>query len=371
MKAVFVSPYLKNYHAGGGEKHLFDVALALPKQIEVCIAIPQFNGDTRDIEDQHLASYKQFYEQFLGVSLHRCRFIATPLFTNAPWWEKLWWTRSFSHLYYVSDGSAFFSLARRSILHIQTPPHLRPSFLTKLKVRTWSEISCNSQFTRSVFIRLFGASFNTSVLYPMADQQLFSVRQAKENIILHVGRFFVHQHSKRQDVIVEMFRQLLEKYPHHFDKWRLVLVGAIENQNYFQDVKAKSKGLPVELRTDCSRHELLNLYGKATIFWSATGYGKNEHNEPQVVEHFGKAVVEAMAAGAIPIITNKGGHSEILTDSLSHLLWKTKQECIERTAQVVQNMSTQGQLRRAVINRAKDFSQTKFRGQVRALFHLA
>ena len=71
----------------------------------------------------------------------RIHFIRSPLFTEAPWYTKLFWTRSFDYLYFVTDGSLFFSLAGRNLLHIQTPLLLQNhSWTFKLKSSQWQKL---------------------------------------------------------------------------------------------------------------------------------------------------------------------------------------------------------------------------------------
>ena len=59
------------------------------------------------------------------------------------------------------------------------------------------------------------------------------------------------------------------------------------------------------------RSRLRQLYAQARIFWHAAGYGECDER-PELSEHFGMATVEAMSAGCIPVVINKGGQPEIV-----------------------------------------------------------
>lgn len=368
-EVVFVSPYLKNRHAGGGEKHLFEVALALPSTYRPSIALPLDDNLTGDDLQRELNNYRQFYEQFLGTSLKRCHFITSPLFTNQPWWQKLWWTRHFDYLYYVSDGSLFFSLARHNLLHIQTPPHHQPSQLDLLKLKNWHQVSCNSLFTKNQFEKVFSRQKQVGVLYPMAKlNQSRPVK--KEKIIVSIGRFFPQLHAKRQDVLIEIFRQLRAFDPSLLRDWRLVLIGPVENEAYFRRIQGLAKNLPVTLITDAKRQELESWLYRASLYWSATGYGQDESESPQLVEHFGMALIEAMLAGAVPIVTKRGGHREILTGQLDQLLWQTKHECLTLSHRLIAQPQLRRRLRSAVTKRAKQFGEPQFKLAVKNLFSL-
>lgn len=371
MTVVFISPYLKDRHAGGGEKHLFDVALALPKEVTVNIAIslPIENFQTQELEEI-LLEYKQFYSNFIGQSLDHLQFVTTPLFTNAPWWSKIWWTKKFDTLYYVSDGSLFINLNKLAILHVQTPPILKPSFFSKFKLKFWNKVSCNSFFTRSIFEKQYGKTNKISVLYPMADHELFTIDHNKANLIIHIGRFFSHQHSKRQDVLVKAFSQLIQKYPKEFQSWKLIMIGDVENQAFFDKVRSLAKGLPIEFVSNCNRPKLIQYLASSKIFWSATGYDNHELLHPDKVEHFGKALVEAMASQVVPVVTAKGGHKEIMINKLERLTWESIDECVEITAQLVKNKSQLKQYSRLAQSRASDFAETDFKLNVITLFSL-
>ena len=80
-KVCLYSPYLPK-HFGGGEKYLFDVALALAERYEVFIAISQSENAEFAHSAEGFAVIKQNYERFLHRKLDSLTFIPTPLGTN-------------------------------------------------------------------------------------------------------------------------------------------------------------------------------------------------------------------------------------------------------------------------------------------------
>lgn len=331
MKIVLYSPYIPK-HTGGGEKYMFDVARTLARRYPVAIALAGEHYDIEAITDQ--------YRHFLADDLHQISFIPSPLGTNAPFWKKLAWTKQWDVLYYLTDGSLFFSMAKRNILHIQFPLKLdKSSPMQQLKLKNWQIKNTNSLFTKRVVEQSWPVKID-QVHHPMIDLQ--EIDQATKGVnkipvILSVGRFFRHLHSKRQDVLVEMFRQLVKDQLRLMKNWKLVLVGAVEDEEYIREIKQKSRGLAVEFYHDLDRSKLLNWYARASMYWHAAGYGVNQYQYPEKVEHFGISTAEAMAAGCIPIVHGKGGQVEVVGEQLAGCLWQTQQECIDKTVHFIKD----------------------------------
>lgn len=360
MKVCFYSPYFPN-HFGGGERHVLDIATHLPPQMEATIAFPKREG-----EEINVAELRTRYEKFYGAALAKITFSRCPINTSANFLQKLLWTKQFSDLFVVSDGSLFFSLARKNIAHLQIPFTNRfDGVFNRVKLQQW-QLNTNSHFTKTV-IEAHWRCQVASVLQPMVDSALFSLPNKKEKIILHVGRFFTQLHSKRQDVLVENFRQLLLTHP-EFRSWRLELVGGVEDAQYFQKIKRASLGLPITLHTDCSRAELLELYSKASIYWHATGFAVDEKLQPEKVEHFGITTLEAMAAGAVPVVVAKGGQREVLGAELLQLAWESPTACITQTKKLLENQTLLQHYQQLAKERAVAFGEARFTKQVAAIF---
>lgn len=61
---------------------------------------------------------------------------------------------------------------------------------------------------------------------------------------------------------------------------------------------------------DAPEQALADLYGQASIFWHATGLGEDAEADPNRMEHFGISIVEAMSAGAVPVVLGVAGPAE-------------------------------------------------------------
>lgn len=358
MKICFYSPYIPK-HAGGGEKHLFDVALAAAQKHEVNIALPEE-------EALNVAKIVKKYEAFMGASLSKLSFVASPLYHGSAV-QKMLWSAQYDALYYVTDGSLFFSLARKNYLHVQIPLLLdKSSFVERLKVKNWSHINTNSEFTKNVIEASWHVRVDM-VLHPQVSVPKKMMKK-KEQIILHIGRFFKQLHAKRQDVLIDIFRRLTERHSKVTKGWKLVLIGQVEDKEYFKELQAQAKGLNVEFMPDASHHQLEEMYKQAAIYWHATGFDVDEEKHPEKVEHFGITTVEAMAHSVVPVVLGKGGQPEILGELADDLAWSTKEQCLTITADLLKNKALYTDMQAAVFKRASTFDSTLFTAKVEEMF---
>ena len=354
MKVLFYSPYVPK-HFGGGEKHFFDVATTVAQKHDVFIALP----------DETANFSREKYEKFLNYSLEKLQFIPSKI-TSGSLFEKLQETRKFDYVYAVTDGSFFYSAAKQNNLHIQIPFTNPLNLWEKYKLRSWNIKNTNSEFTKKVVEKAWQTKI-TQVHYPLDNLNEITPVTTKEKVILHVGRFFKQLHSKRQDVLVSFFYLFLDQNPKLLKGWKLVLVGSIEDSEYFEEVKKQALGYPIELISNISREKLIALYQEAALYWHATGFEVDEEQFPQKVEHFGITTIEAMAAGCVPVVINKGGQKEIL-ESIPELLWNSQTECLVITQQLIADKSEYAKMQQRSLVAVQQFSKEIFQKAVWKMF---
>ena len=314
-KALIVSPYLD--HLGGGERYMLSVAAVL----ETLGHEVHFAWDSLE-EVSSLASMLgiKLISPQLAPSIKQLYFANNPLSMYQA-------TRAYDIVVYLSDGSIPLLGSKCNILHMQVPFHGvgGKSWKNQFKKRFIHHVIVNSQFTKTIIDKEYGV--NSTILYPPV--QPIACTAVKENIILSVGRFEPSLNAKKQDVLIDTWRALSPSLP----GWKLVLAGASTSEDWLKHLRDIAVGLPVEFAVNASYDQLCDLYGKATIYWHAAGYGIDETKNPELTEHFGISTVEAISALCIPLVVPRGGQSEIVSNPALH--WTTKQELIDKTLVVI------------------------------------
>lgn len=267
--------------------------------------------------------------------------------------------------FWVSDGSIPTLSARKNILHFQVPfaGVNGKSLLNKMKLFRINSIVCNSYFTKKAIDAEYGV--NSIVIYPPVDVDSFRSRN-KENVILFVGRFSGLLRSKGQKTLVAAFRKL---YDGGIKDWKLILAGGVEigEGGLINTLSKMAKGYPVEIVKSPKFDEIKKLYGKAKIFWSASGFGNDEVKNPSGVEHFGITVVEAMAAGAIPIVLNAGGHKEIVKDGINGFTFTKVSGLLGKTRKVIEAKGLYTKISAQAKIDSREFSNEKFEEKIKEL----
>lgn len=308
MKIAIYNPYLDTM--GGGERYTFSFAKLMLN-----------SGHSVDIQWSDGSILKRVIERF-GIDLSGATVL--PDINRGDGYDITFW---------VSDGSVPTLRSRKNLLHFQVPFHDvgGSSLLNKMKFFRINNIVCNSYFTKKIIDFEYGVS--SDVIYPPVDTDEF-VPKRKENVILYVGRFSNLKQSKHQDILVNCFKKI---YDSGIKNWKLVLAGGSEvgNNGYVANLKMTSVGYPIKIIESPSLKILKDLYGNAKIFWSASGFGEDEEINPESVEHFGMTVVEAMSAKCLPIVFDAGGHKEIVDNTKDGYLWKTEDELVNLTKDLI------------------------------------
>lgn len=332
MKAAIFNPYLDTL--GGGERYTMAIATTLANKNYIV-----------DIEWKD-SLIKERLEKRFDINLENINF--TQDIKRGDGYDVCFW---------VSDGSIPTLRARKNLLHFQVPfTHVGGNLLlNKFKLMRINKVVVNSKFTKKFIDKEFGV--DSFVLYPPVAVEKFKPKK-KENLILNVARFSNLMQSKRQDVLIETFKNFSKSN----SKFKLILAGGAEvgSDDFVKQLEQEIKGFQIEVIKSPDFKILKDLYGKAKIFVSAAGYKVDEEKEPQKVEHFGIAVVESMAAGCVPIIYNAGGHKEIIENNINGFLWNSTGDLYGYIKKVADNEKVR---REISINARKDsqkFSYEKF-----------
>lgn len=348
MRIGIFDPYLDTL--GGGEKYMLTAASCLSKSHDVAV----FWNDPSLLIKAH--------ERF-GLDFSRIPVVQNIFSPSVSLLRRLWETRKYDIIIYLSDGSIPFTLAKKLIVHFQFPVEwvFGQGLVTTLKLSRVYKIICNSMFTK----RFIDPKFNVEslVIYPPVDE----VRSAqKENVILTVGRFGrlpEGKNFKKQDVMIKAFKTMVDE---GLRGWKFVLVISFRQADMSEVEKLEelAKGYPIEIVKNVNYKKMHALYEKAKVYWHAAGFGEDVEKHPEWAEHFGIATVEAMGSGAVPVVINAGGQMEIVDDEKNGFLWNTISELKEKTRKLVDNPGLLLRLAKNAQEKAKVFTGNRFCQQI-------
>jgi glycosyltransferase involved in cell wall biosynthesis len=228
-------------------------------------------------------------------------------------------------------------------------------------IDTYSTIAAISEFSAEWVRKLWNRQ--SQILFPPCDDM--GLTSTKQKIILNVGRFIADaddgRNYKHQSLLVEAFKQMVDL---HGDGWELHFAGSVptdeSSREYAARLQQQVHGFPIVFHFNASRSELENLYQIASIYWHATGHGFDSDEHPAKQEHFGISTVEAMSAGAIPVVYGSGGQKEIVTHGVDGLFWIQIEDLINQTKALVHDPVRQQELSRQAVSSSKRFGRKAF-----------
>ncbi len=356
-KAVLYNPYLDTL--GGGEKYILSILKVLEEQ-----------GYSLDIFwDENLQH--EFKVKFNLSYDYLINFVPNIFADKLGFVKKLLQLKKYDYFFYVTDGSYFFSTAKNNFIYAMVPNAAlyRLSPVNKLKLANYKFIT-HSKFTQKCLTRL---GIDSTLLYPYMDQKFIMAEPEtfkKEKIILSVGRFFKHLHSKNQDKIIKSFSRLQKSSP-AFEKYKLILVGGLKQEDvpYYAALdKIAKKNKSITLKPNVSFHELYDLYEKSDFYWHFTGLGVDEKHFPEEVEHLGITPLEAMAMGCLTFCVNAGGPKENIQDGKTGFLFDSEGELFKKMKMVAGSPQDKTKIRRRAKEYILDhFTFSKFQRNVKKL----
>ena len=354
MRIGIYDPYLDD--AGGGEKYMMTIAECLSKNHDVDI----FWDDKQDI--------KIISDRF-GLDLSKTRLVKNIFSKDTSIVKRIPETKKYDALIILSDGSIPLTLSKKTFIHIQQPlPHISPNLRSGLKLKKINAVFCNSQFTKSFIDKEL--NIKSFVLYPPVDIKMKNLK--KENIILTVGRFRAKDvitgidDYKKLPVMINAFKTLVKA---GLKNWKFILAVSVKDKDKdaFWDLEKVAEDFPIEFLVNKSNDELWESYSKAKIYWHASGFGEDLNVHPEFAEHFGISTVEAMGAGAVPVVINRGGQKEIVKEGITGFLWDTLEQLEQKTLELVGNDKLMSKLSGNAKEDSKNFSKQKFCDEINNL----
>lgn len=376
-----ISLYIANmaYKYGGTESYtanLLQALQAISRDYEISI-ITEYYKDTKKLTSEEMA---QRLNDAYGVSVSSNKlsieYIETKEYKNRIEYRRFEKTlqsitKKFDLFIYCSRG-LITGRAKKNIAVIHFPMERKVTFPTYRKLPFLKPLAIksdnafknnydffipNSNFTSYWLKQKWNISDDKiKVLYPPVTLVKMKAEK-KPNQIFVCSRI---EKSKKIDDLIKAYSNSKILNQH----CSLTIAGSIKNES--AEYKEYLTGINpnVNFVFEPSRKQIEQLYSESEIFWHAKGYGEEN---PYNMEHFGITTVEAMSAGCIPIVINKGGQPEIVKEGTG-FTWDTIEELTEKTEQLI-NLTEKNKkdISLAAMERSKYFDTEHFTEQLKKL----
>ncbi len=221
--------------------------------------------------------------------------------------------------------------------------------------RPWLILLTNSEYSRDVIRKYVGQ--DAIVLYPpVRIEEFLSVGNndpdSREDIVVSCGRFTP---EKRHEFVLMVAEHLPDVEFH--------IVGASSGKvspayiSRLRKIIEEKRLHNVVLHVDYPRSEQVKLYSRAKVYLHS-----------MIGEHFGIAVVEAMAAGLVPVVHMSGGPwNDIVYMGRYGYGYKSLEEAIDAIHRALKNYR---RLRPLVVSRAREFSYNAFKDRFKKIIEI-
>jgi glycosyltransferase involved in cell wall biosynthesis len=223
--------------------------------------------------------------------------------------------------------------------------------------KTYSLYIAYSQYVHYWLHRIWGIDESRVELFDLAVNMIAKTGEPKSNSIFVCSRI---EGSKEIGLLIAAYQssELLQK------THKLIIAGAVieERKAYVESLKKMIGNITdlIIIHENPSHKELTDYYNRAEIFWHAKGYSINEEIDPMGLEHFGITTVEAMSAGCVPVVINKGGQKEIVDNGVNGFRWDTPEELVEKTIYLIQHDDERKSMAVRAMEKANNYSLDKF-----------
>ena len=266
------------------------------------------------------------------------------------------------------------AFGKRSVYHIQFPFWVPDRVVEEHGnlLAGYDEIWAYSDFVRrnvNGLIRHYGLDAPPVRLIPphaMWSGAVGGLPWSERRTILTVGRFFTGGHNKRQDIVIEAFRRVLEN---GVEGVELALAGAIhpspEGRNRFHELQRLASGLPCTFYPNIGRADLAALYGRSAVLIHAAGFGVDADEFPERLEHFGITPIEAASFGCVPVVYGQGGPREVVHTLGSETTFDTVDECADIVIRLLRDPQGSSELSAHIVESCHAYSPQAYAGGVR------
>lgn len=344
FNAAVYNRYLNTF--GGGELQTYSIATALARRgLRVDVV-------TTEKKPPSLAAVQDFFGKHIGG-------FEIKTLAASEYADEVEFERELERYSILVNNCAWSNLRNRCPLGLYMV--MFPFQDRRVELETYHQWVANSEFTACHTRARWGEEVGVSTLYPACgDKPSYDLRNKQPEIVC-VGRFNPDGHNKNQQLLVTVFKSLMAHIP---KEWRLHLVGHIDHTPRAEAyVKELTENLP-EGRVRCSFNvtnaEKNQILRQASLYWHATGMGRDVLVQPSLFEHFGISIVEAMSFGCVPICFRGGGPRETVEPGKSGFFFQSAEDLIRCTRILVNDVALRERMAEAAALRSEHFSNDRF-----------
>ncbi|MDO4627869.1 MAG: glycosyltransferase [Planctomycetia bacterium] len=235
------------------------------------------------------------------------------------------------------------------------------------RLASYQHILCPSRFTKQWCWRKWQV---TPTVFPQVLRPGFTVGE-KTHSIMTYGEFSAEKHE-RQEVLIGIFQDFYEQKIAKLgldSEWKLIVAGTCGESEadmaFVEKLRRKAYGYPIEFLVNPGLETVQKLLGEATFFWSALGYESSEELYPERMDACGMRVLEAQAAGAIPMVYQAGAMPEVVRHAMNGLLWCTARELVDMFCAVLLENRLLPIIATGAVKNAEIYQDTAFRQNLR------
>jgi len=230
----------------------------------------------------------------------------------------------------------FSHLESNSVHGLWETYYLPARVFYRSRVNRVEQLLAVSNFTRG-FVRQRWHRDSTT-LYPPCPIDLYrDLNGPKEDLVITIGRI---SPEKRMDAFLEIARKL--------PNLRFVIIGSVapDHGPYFQQLQQHA---PINASfTIAPLRKVRDIVARAKV------YIHSAQNE-----HFGITIVEAMAAGCVPVVNDSGGPREIVTNGVGYR-WRTLGEAVRQISALIEDDALRRKLSSTAASSSRQFGPEEF-----------
>ncbi|OYT57527.1 MAG: hypothetical protein B6U76_00730 [Desulfurococcales archaeon ex4484_217_2] len=214
-------------------------------------------------------------------------------------------------------------------------------------------ILTNSRFSAMIINKFLRV--DALVLHPPVDIERYlplSQNRDRQDIVVTISRI---DPIKNLDVVLEVAKEIKSA--------KFIIIGSISSYDYYSHLVKKLKtyklGERVKIVSNATEEQKMEILRKAKVYL-----------HPMKYEHFGIAVVEAMAAGLVPIVhKNSGSWTDIVEFGRYGLGFNDIEELVEKFDTLLSSPGAWMEFALKAFKRAKLFSKRYFKLKLNAILN--